>query len=594
MKVWKRNKLTRRDFIKRAASGIGASFLGGIPLIGRDGNTPINDLYWIKGIPDDPFYSANQRNYHAGVDALLSLMGNKGLKFYRSDQVTSLSGPSGIIAPEDVVLIKVNAQWKYRGCTNSDVIRGLVQRILDHPDIFTGEVVIFENGQGRGSLDCDTTGGRNNPYPDGKVHANASDERHSFLYLVNEVFQDPRVTSYLLDSIRDTFIGESDHRTEGYRIYENVSYPCFTTAGGHRIELREGIWTGDDYAQNLKLINVPVLKHHDTGGSEITAALKHTYGILSMRDGQSRYRHYGGLGNTCGKMFVSVRTPELNILDAIWVSQSSLKGYPAETTYRANQLLASQDPVALDYWAAKYILYPIDSNHRHHPDFAGIGIWLKDAENRINARGGLTDPNGIILVNQVTKKENQMKVFERRTDSFTISGQITDSETGENTEGVVLQGLPGNPVTDSLGRYSGHVFLGWKGTVKPEKTGFLFEPSSRSYAEVNSDLRAQDYTGKRSLAVPLNFSGRKVMNRSLVMVEYINILKWSANPRNSHIVAYRLYEYNGGEATLMREFSIDVFEHWIRGVDRDREYRYALTAVNSSGRESPAATVTIK
>jgi len=295
MTFWKRSKITRRDFIKRTAGGIGASVLGGIPLLGSDRNIPSNDLFWVKGIPDDPFYSADQQNYHAGVDSLLSLMGNQGLKFYRSDQVTALSGPSGIIAPEDVVLIKVNAQWKYRGCTNSDLVRGLVQRILDHPDVFTGEIVIFENGQGRGSLNCDTTGGSSNPYPDGKVHANANDERHSFLYLVNEIFQDPRVTSYLLDSIRSTFIGDSDHSTEGYRIYENVSYPCFTTAGGNRIELREGVWTGNRYSQNLKLINVPVLKHHDVGGSEITAALKHVYGVLSMRDGQSNYRHYSGL-----------------------------------------------------------------------------------------------------------------------------------------------------------------------------------------------------------------------------------------------------------------------------------------------------------
>jgi|GEM_PF-1807204 len=594
MKVWKRNRMTRRDFMRRTAGGIGATLFGGIPLVGSNGTTPNTDLYWIKGIPDEPFYSENQRNYHAGVDTLLSLMGNKGLKFYRSDRVTSLSGPSGIIDPEDVVLLKVNAQWKYRGCTNSDVIRGLVQRILDHPDIFTGEVVIFENGQGRGSLNCDTKGGSGNPYPDGKVHANANDEQHSFLYLVNEVFQDPRVTSYLLDTIRDTFIGENDHSTEGYRIYENVSYPCFTTAGGHRIELREGIWTGDGYAQNLKLINVPVLKHHDTGGSEITAALKHTYGILSMRDGQSRYRHYSGLGNTCGKMFVSVRTPELNILDAIWVSQSSLKGYPEETTRRVNQLLASQDPVALDYWAAKYILYPIDADHRHHPDYPGIDVWLKDAENRINMRGGLTDPNGIVLVNRVTKNEDLMTAYERRAESFAISGHIIDSETLEGIEDVVLRGLPGNPATDSSGRYSSRVYLGWKGTVEPEKTGFVFEPSHRRYAEVNADLRGQNYSGTKSLAMPLNFSGRKVMNRSLVMSEYINILTWSPNSNNTSITAYRLYDNSDGQAVLLTELASDVFEHWIRGVDRDREYLYALTAVNSAGRESPPASVSIR
>ena len=53
---------------------------------------------------------------------------------------------ASLLRAGDVVLLKVNAQWKYRGCTNSDVVRGLVQRILEHPDGFAGEVVIA-NGQ---------------------------------------------------------------------------------------------------------------------------------------------------------------------------------------------------------------------------------------------------------------------------------------------------------------------------------------------------------------------------------------------------------------------------------------------------------------
>jgi hypothetical protein len=154
--------------------------------------------------------------------------------------------------------------------------------------------------------------------------------------------------------------------------------------------LREGIWNGSGHTQNLKLINVPVLKHHDTGGSEITASLKHCYGIVSMADGQSGFRHYGGLGETCGKMIASVRTPVLNIIDAIWVSHSSVAGYPTDTTFRANQILASQDPVALDYWAAKYIMYPISHSPRHLPTFSGIDLWLTNAQAAINDRGGLS------------------------------------------------------------------------------------------------------------------------------------------------------------------------------------------------------------
>ena len=398
--------ISRRTFFKVIGGGLLFSFFKPFTrLVSAAEPEPFSNIFWVRGIPDQPFPGTGAGNYHSGVESLLSIMGQNGLKFYRSSQESELSGPEGMIEPDDVVMIKVNGQWKYRGCTNSDLIRGLIQRILDHPDGFSGEVVIFENGQGRGSLNCDTSSSYSG---NSQVHANANDERHSFLYLVNTLFRDPRVSSFLLDPIRSTFISADDHVTNGYRKYENVSYPCFTTAGGHRVEMREGIWQGDGYSQNLKLINVPVLKHHDAGGSEITASLKHLYGILSMSDGNSPFRHYSGLGETCGKMMVSVRTPVLNILDAIWVSYSSITGYPANTTHRTNHILASQDPVALDYWGAKYVMYPINHNPNHHPDYPGISRWLSDAEKMINGRGGLFDPEAGIMVDLVTQDETKM------------------------------------------------------------------------------------------------------------------------------------------------------------------------------------------
>ncbi len=402
---WK-NKFSRRGFLKGTLAWIGLTLL---PPFNRTakGAPPDNPLFWVKDIPDYPFCTGGSGNDHVGTDALLRLMGDHGLKFYRSSQETAVSGPSGMIQPNDVVLIKVNAQWKYRGCTNSDLIRGLIQAILDHPDGFNGEVVILENGQGWGSLNCDTSSAYSG---DPAVHANANDENQSFLYLVQVIFNDPRVSAFLLDPIRFNFIAADDHSSQGYRRYENVSYPCFTTAGNHRVELREGIWQGSGYGQNLKLINVPVLKYHDTGGSEITASLKHFYGLVSMADGQSAFRHYSGLGQTCGKMVLSVRTPVLNIIDATWVSFSSITGYPSTTTHRANQILASQDPVALDYWAAKYIFYPITANPRHLPTFSGIDQWLTSAREVING-GSLYNPDSGIMVDKVTKIEGEMLAY---------------------------------------------------------------------------------------------------------------------------------------------------------------------------------------
>lgn len=329
-------------------------------------------------------------NHHLGMDTLFKLMANYGLKIFLTDEETEQGGKDGLIGKSDVVLIKVNAQWKYRGCTNSDVIRGLIQRILEHPEGFDGEIVIFENGQGGGSFDCDTMWGRYPPqvYPDDRVHANAENKHHSFTYLVDNVFTDSRVSTYLLDTIRETFIDKEDHATDGYRKLGIVSYPCFTTAKGNRLELKEGIWNGTGYDDHLKLVNVPVLKHHV--GCGITGALKSFCGVLSMSDGQYGERHYEKLGQHCGEMIARVRVPVINILDCIWVSQGALAGYPSTNTTRRNQLLASVDPVALDYWAAKHLLFPIDNNNEHHPDtFTPLRDYLSQARDVINSKDGI-------------------------------------------------------------------------------------------------------------------------------------------------------------------------------------------------------------
>ena len=341
-----------------------------------------SDVYMVSDCPIPDGTS----NDHEGLDGLLDLMGDHGLMLYQTEGDARNGGKDGLIGKDDVVLIKVNAQWKYRGCTNADVTRGLIQRILDHPEGFAGEIVLFENGQDGGSLDCDTMW--SNRYPDTGVHANAEDERYSFSYLVDSVFGDPRVSAYLLDPIREVFIPEDDHTTDGYRRLGEISYPCFTTAGGNRVELREGVWDGSEYRDNLKLVNLPVLKHH--GGCGITGALKIYCGVLSMADGNRDLRHYDALGRHCGEMITRVRAPVLTVLDCIWVSLSALCGYPPETTRRLDTLVGGTDPVALDYWASKHLFYPIDGNEEHHPDrFPGLRDSLIQARDTINAGGGI-------------------------------------------------------------------------------------------------------------------------------------------------------------------------------------------------------------
>lgn len=383
-------KVTRREFIKGAVAAgavtCASKWVNVKKVLSSSQKSQIFRVYAC------PAHDGQLR--HVGLDTLLDLLAENGLKFYRTNQDHQWGGPAGIIDANDVVLIKVNCQWKCRGTTNTDVLRGLIYRILQHPDGFKGEVVIFENGQGRGGFDGITQGGSayaSWPEIDNEIYVNAEEQNLLTVdYLVYTVFKNDPVSSFLLDPIRSIFIPGSDNITNGYRKISGVSYPCFTSLTGHRIELREGLWTGSEYTDNLKLINLPVLKTHS--GTGITGALKHTYGILSMDDGSSGIRHYNESGTQCGKMWGLVRIPDLNILDCIWVSPESLSGYPVSTTYRANTLVAGMDPVALDYYGSKQILYPLGGiyQNRHNPDSdAGLANHLTGAQEFINDSGGI-------------------------------------------------------------------------------------------------------------------------------------------------------------------------------------------------------------
>jgi hypothetical protein len=389
---------TRREFIGDAALLGAAAWAGGLTARRTRAGAQLSRLFEVTNCP-----THDGQLRHIGLDVMLTLLAEHGLPLYRTQRAHPWGGASGLVDRNDVVVVKVNCQWKCRGTTNTDVVRGLVHRILDHPDGFLGEVVLIENGQGRGSFSGVNPGETSNyrGYPEvlGKVVVNSEDELLTIDRLVNDVFAGRPVSAYLLDPIRSTFLTLDDHTRDGYRTVSPppgttpataVSYPCFTTAYGTRIELREGVWTGREYADTLKLINVPVLKHH--GGSGMTGALKHVYGILSMSDGGTNPRHYAEIGSQCGKMWKLVRTPDLNILDCIWVSQGSLTGYPISTTTRCDTLLAGLDPVAMDYVAAKRILLPLGGRYagEHDPDaFSGLVAMLADACATINASGGI-------------------------------------------------------------------------------------------------------------------------------------------------------------------------------------------------------------
>jgi len=357
---------------------------------------PASDIYVVNGRVANP------------VSELISSMGSHGLTFYRSGFAGANSGPDGLIARDDVVLIKINEQWDQRGGTNTDILKELIQSIVNHPDGFIGEIVVADNGQGRGSMNW--------------TQNNAENTSQSTQAVIDMFSTSYNVSTYDWQPIRGIRVDEYSNgdNKSGYVCYKNadpqthiyVSYPKFQTKFGTSISFKYGIWNGTGYEQRLKVINVPVLKTHGTYG--VTGCLKHYMGVQS--EGQA-----GGLANGhstvgtggMGTLMTETRFPTLNILDAIWVNAHPMGG--PSTSYsgatRLNVLMASTDPVALDYWAAKHVLIQathligIEDTATMDPDVAtdagGIfGDWLNRTRDVIFAKGY-----------QVTTDENRMNTY---------------------------------------------------------------------------------------------------------------------------------------------------------------------------------------
>jgi hypothetical protein len=319
-------------------------------------------LFHVEKCPQDP-----QADRFPGLDALVNLMGRHGLKFHDSLSPSPIAGPGGIIAADDVVLIKINYQWAERGGTNTDLLRGMLRLIVDHPDGFTGEVVVCENTQFAGADDFDRTAN------------NAQDHALSPRDIVDH-FSALGYTVSLSDwtVIRSNGVGEysTGDMADGYVVYPydsllhgRVSYPKVQTDHGTYVSLRDGIWDpiGASYDRDgLKVINLPVLKsHHSTYG--VTACVKNFMGLVTGlldTDSHSAIR-YGLLGAVMGE----IRPPDLNILDCIWINANPNSG-PA-TSYggatRRDELVASTDPVATDLWAATNILIPAFLDNGYQP-----------------------------------------------------------------------------------------------------------------------------------------------------------------------------------------------------------------------------------
>ncbi len=85
------------------------------------------------------------------------------------------------------------------------------------------------------------------------------------------------------------------------------------------------------------------------------------------------------------------------------------------------------------------------------------------------------------LTENQTNQDYQARVF-----TYDITGTA-------GLAGVIMRGLPDDPITNESGFYTATVTHGWSGKVTPEKAGQKFDPPSRPYTNVKTRFESQDY-----------------------------------------------------------------------------------------------------
>ncbi len=334
---------------------------------------PVSTLYVLDSIPltsgsvaaGDATVPDEYLNDPA-IDSLCLMMETDGLYLHQT-----ATHPDGIVGADNVVIIKGNFQWESRNTTSTDRIKGVVRQILNHPDGFSGEIIICDNTQDIGT----GINIRDN---------NSEDNDQSILSVVNTFAAKgyPVYAKDWRDFWETVALEYSDGDYEDGFCYDNVSkvsYPKFRTPSeDYYVSLSLGVW--DSLAQTydeskLCIIDFPVLKAHYMAGS--TVALKNWIGVMTTAFRDMRYggmmpmhdNYLFGSFALVARIFAETY-PDLTIVDATWTTTQGPIDLAHVVETRA--LVVSTDPVAASWYAAKFILTPIASQPYHtDPDNVG-------------------------------------------------------------------------------------------------------------------------------------------------------------------------------------------------------------------------------
>lgn len=115
----------------------------------------------------------------------------------------------------------------------------------------------------------------------------------------------------------------------------------------------------------------------------------------------------------------------------------------------------------------------------------------------------------------------------------------------------------------------------------------ILQPGTASVSVVTDNLFA-----------PVNLKAEKLVNRSLLLREYINAVGWQDNSRNTSVLKYRIYQVTGTGRVLLAEIAKGPrnmsYRYLHRGISGSGTYVYEVVSVGNLDREGLAATATAR
>ncbi len=347
-------------------------------------------------------YVARDAGPAANVDAVLDRMG----------------GVERLVGVDDVVIIKVSAQWWNQGMTNVAAVKRVIERIIGR-DRFAGEVIVFENvhfrlqngsGLSRGwtrpsDRNVDVPGW--NKLADLIPHFERLSAPVSFVGLVdagrNELahdhWHDPQHEHGIYggdgrgpigpNEDRDGYVWDFERTFRKKRSYVDyaqtpLTWPVFSSPRtGVVVDFKDGLFKRENgrrtkIDRKLVFVNMPTLVAH--GSTGMSSCCKSPMGIVDMSAGRmgsdprvadyQSVHHFGSPGamwrmaGPLAHFAKHVRQADLYIVTAEWVAAAP-KGWDEEANdarlavegaHHAGLVIAGTDPVAIDTWASHNVL----------------------------------------------------------------------------------------------------------------------------------------------------------------------------------------------------------------------------------------------